>query len=175
MFTQRLATHADIPALRTLMADAIEALQKPFLTDTQISASHALMGLDTQLIDDATYFLVHRGQHLAGGGGWSRRATLFGGDHTAGRSATLLDPARDAARIRAMYTAPPYARQGIGSLILSLCEEAARREGFASAELAATLAGVPLYTACGYAMAAPIPAQHGGVEVPLIRMFKKLK
>ena len=102
----RLARHADIPALAALMEAAIAELQKAFLTRAQIAASRALMGLDTQLIDDGTYFVVEEDGALAGCGGWSRRATLYGGDRSPGRDAALLDPARDAARVRAMYTHP---------------------------------------------------------------------
>ena len=162
---------ADVQPLRLVMDDAISTLQLGFLTPVQIEASRRVMGLDTQLIEDGTYFVVHSGDVIAGCGGWSRRATLFGGDHTPGRNAALLDPASDAARIRAMYTAPAFARQGVGRLVLSLCEAAAAAEGFGSVEMAATLSGVPLYTACGYAAAEPIEA---GI-VPLIRMTKQLK
>ncbi len=169
-FTSRLATAADVMALQRVMDDAISLLQQDFLTPEQIAASRQVMGLDTQLITDATYFVVLDGARIAGCGGWSRRATLFGGDHSAGRSAAPLDPARDAARIRAMYTAPAYARQGVGRRILSLCEAAAAAAGFNHAELAATAAGVPLYAACGYAMGEPIEA---GI-VPLVRMRKRL-
>ena len=174
MLTSRLATPDDIPALRALMADAISVLQQPFLTPAQIVASHHLMGLDTQLIEDGTYFVIHHTGRLAGCGGWSRRATLFGGNHTPGRDPALLNPAFDAARVRAMYTAPAFARQGVGRLILSLCENAAIAEGFSRAQLAATMAGVPLYTACGYTRAEPIDAEHEGVAVPLVKMVKRL-
>ncbi len=170
MLTSRLASPADIDALRTLMAASISVLQQGFLTPAQIETSRSVMGLDTQLIDDGTYFIVQHDGALAGCGGWSRRATLFGGDHTAGRDAAILDPSRDAARVRAMYTAPEFARRGVGRLVLSLCEAAAAAEGFSRAELAATLAGVPLYTACGYQVVAAIEA-----AVPLVRMRKKLK
>jgi GNAT superfamily N-acetyltransferase len=172
MFTTRHATEVDIPALRTVMAEAIAILQQGFLSREQIEASRGLMGLDTQLIADRTYFVVQEGPHIAGCGGWSRRATLFGGDHTAGRDAALLDPTRDAARVRAMYTAPAYARRGVGRLILRLCEEAAAAEGFARVELAATMSGIPLYTACGYKAVEPITASYEGVGVPLVRMQK---
>ncbi len=170
MFTSRLASPADIDALRTLMSDSISVLQQGFLTTAQIETSRSVMGLDTQLIADGTYFIVQHDDEHAGCGGWSRRATLFGGDHTAGRDAAMLDPLRDAARVRAMYTAPKFARRGVGRLVLSLCEAAAAAEGFSRAELAATLAGVPLYTACGYEVMAAIEA-----AVPLVRMSKKLK
>ena len=170
----RLARHADIPALAALMEAAIAELQKPFLDDAQIAASRALMGLDTQLIDDGTYFVVEQDGELAGCGGWSRRATLYGGDRSPGRDAALLDPARDAARVRAMYTHPDFARRGVGRLILSLCEAAARAEGFGRAELVATLAGEPLYLACGYRPVERFVDDRGGAPVPLVRMSKPL-
>src|SRR5262249_32957443 len=142
--THRVAQRNDLEPLRVLMDAAISELQKPFLDERQIESSRAIMGLDTQLIDDGTYFLVEIDGRLAGCGGGSRRATLYGGDHSAGRSAALLDPAKDAARVRAMYTHPQYVRRGVGRLILSLCEKAARSEGFRTVELMATLAGEPL-------------------------------
>ncbi len=176
MLSHRLADEADLPALKTLMALAIDTLQKGFLDEAQIAASRAVMGLDTQLVADRTYFLVQEDGVLAGCGGWSRRATLYGGDHsTALRDAALLDPARDAARVRAMYTHPAFARRGVGRLILRLCEAAAAAAGFRRVQLMATLSGEPLYRACGYAeiersAAAPV----NGVVVPLILMGKPL-
>jgi GNAT superfamily N-acetyltransferase len=133
------------------------------------------MGLDSKLIEDRTYFAIEVGGRLAGCGGWSRRAPLFGGSHTAGRDDALLDPRTDSARVRAMYTHPDFARQGVGRLILKLCEDAAAHEGFRHAELAATLAGEPLYRACGYCEIARFEADTpSGVRVPLIRMGKSL-
>lgn len=173
-FTHRLATEADIPALRALMAAAIDELQQGFLTPAQIAASRLVMGLDTQLLADRTYFAIESGGALAGCGGWSRRSTLFGGNHTPGRDPALLDPATDAARVRAMYTAPGFARRGVGRLILSLCEAAAAAEGFRRVELAATLSGEPLYRACGYHPIEPFSVDADGVPVPLIRMGKEL-
>jgi GNAT superfamily N-acetyltransferase len=172
--THRLARREDIPALRSVMDAAIAELQKPFLDPQQIAASRAIMGLDTQLIDDRTYFVVEIDGEVAGCGGWSRRATLYGGDQTPGRDAALLDPAVDAARVRAMYTDPRHARRGVGRQILSLCEQAARSEGFRRVELAATLAGVPLYRACGYQPIESILDERGGAPVPLVRMGKPL-
>ncbi len=170
----RLATSADLDALSALMRAAIDELQKPFLDDAQIAASRLLMGLDTQLVADGTYFMVSRAGELAGCGGWSRRATLYGGDQTPGRSPALLDPTCDAARVRAMYTHPDHARRGVGRLILDLCEHAARAEGFRAVELVATLAGEPLYRACGYQPIEPFEDTRGGAPVPLIRMRKAL-
>jgi GNAT superfamily N-acetyltransferase len=173
MFTHRLARRDDVPHLKDLMASSIRELQKGFLSPEQVEASFDVMGLDTQLIDDGTYFIVEEEDIIAGCGGWSRRATLFGGDHSAGRSATLLDPAKDAARVRAMYTNPSFARRGVGRLILDLCESAAATEGFTRVELAGTMAGVPLYRACGYRDIEAFEADtRAGVRIPLIRMGK---
>jgi len=172
----RLATRDDVATLKPLMHAAIGELLKPFLPPEAVAASYSVMGLDTQLIDDGTYFVVECDGAVAGCGGWSRRATLFGGDHSAGRDAALLDPAQDAARIRAMYTDPRFTRRGIGRLILALCEAAAAREEFGRVELAATMAGVPLYRACGYADIEPFESDTpSGVKVPLIRMGKAIK
>ena len=173
--THRLASESDLTALRDLMHAAIDALQSSFLTPAQVAASYAIMGLDTTLIADGTYFLVERDGALAGCGGWSRRATLYGGNHTAGRDDALLDPAHDAARIRAMYTHPAFTRLGVGKRVIDLCESAARAEGFRRAELVATLAGEPLYRACGYAQIERFDsAAIDGVTVPLVRMGKAL-
>ena len=170
----RLAQRADLDALRGLMDAAISELQRPFLDERQIASSRAIMGLDTQLIEDGTYFIVEADGRLAGCGGWSRRSTLYGSDQTPGRSAALLDPTRDAARVRAMYTHPDFARRGIGRLILGLCEKAARSEGFATVELMATMAGEPLYRACGYEPLERIEDARGGAGVPLLLMRKGL-
>jgi len=173
--THRLVTLDDLPGLKALMDAAISELQKPFLDEAQIQSSRTIMGLDTQLIDDGTYFLVHADGEVAGCGGWSRRATLYGGDQTPGRSAALLDPTKDAARTRAMYTHPRHTRKGVGRLILSLCEEAARAEGFKRMELMSTMAGEPLYRACGYQPLDRVTDDRGGAPVPLLRMTKDLK
>src|SRR5215213_1299201 len=148
--THRLAQRDDLDLLKALMDTAISQNQKTFLNESQIASSRAIMGLDTQLIDDGTYFIVEAEGQLAGCGGWSRRATMYGGDQTPGRSAALLDPTKDAARIRAMYTHPNHTRKGVGRLILSLCETAASAEGFKRMELMSTMAGEPLYRAYGY-------------------------
>lgn len=173
--SSRLATPADIPALKILMERSISQLLPAFLSPEEVTASHEVMGLDTQLIADGTYFVIEADGAIAGCGGWSRRATLFGGDHTSGRDAALLDPATEAARVRAMYTDPDFTRRGVGRLILSLCEEKAAAEGFKSCEMAATMGGEPLYVACGYHRIEPFKAEtSNGVRVPLVRMGKAL-
>lgn len=176
-FAWRLATEADLPRLRALMTLAIERLQAGFLTPQEIEASRAVMGLDSQLVRDGAYFVAEAEGDFVGCGGWSRRATLYGGDHSlALRDAALLDPTVDAARIRAMYTHPGFARRGVGRQILALCEAAAAEAGFARAELMATLAGEPLYRAAGYVeLERTRSAPVGGVTVPLVRMGKGLR
>lgn len=175
--THRLAQPEDLEALRAVMGRAIAQLQHGFLTREQVAASHRVMGLDTQLIADQTYFLVADADGMiAGCGGWSFRATLYGGDASiVAREPQRLDPARDAAKIRAMYTNPDFTRRGIGRRVLGLCEDAARAAGFARAEMMATMAGVPLYEACGYRQVEPtLSAPIDGVRVPLVRMEKAL-
>lgn len=176
MFSHRVATPDDLDALRRVMRRSIEGLQDNFLDPQQVRASHKVMGLDTQLVLDGTYFIVESGQQIAGCGGWSWRSTLYGGDDSlVSREPEALDPATDAARIRAMYTDPSFARQGVGRLVLKLCEEAARRAGFRRATMMATMAGVPLYEACGYVAVEPaIMSNVDGVGVPLVRMEKAL-
>lgn len=171
-----IATEADIPAIRALMARAIDELQRGFLSDAEIAASRAVMGLDTQLIADRSYFTARMGGALAGCGGWSWRATLYGGDHSSDlREPRALDPSSEPARIRAMFTDPAFVRQGVGRAILDACEAAALAAGFGEAEMMATLAGEPLYRACGYAVIERVQAAPvGGVAVPLVRMRKKL-
>jgi GNAT superfamily N-acetyltransferase len=132
------------------------------------------MGLDQQLIDDGTYFVIECDGKLAGCGGWSRRATLYVGDHSAGRDSGMLDPLRDAARVRAMYTHPGFTRRGVGRLIIELCESAAAAEGFTRLELMSTLAGQALYSAAGFEAVGEVEDPAGGVLIPLIRMEKAI-
>lgn len=175
-FTHRLARVDDIPALKPLMDASIRGLVRNFLSPEGVEASFEVMGLDTRLIDDGTYFVIERDGAIAGCGGWSRRNTLFGGDHAAVRNDALLDPETDAARVRAMYTSPAFVRQGVGRLVLLLCEQAAAKEGFSRVELAATLAGEPLYRACGYEEIERFEAPtKRGIPVPLIRMGKTIR
>lgn len=174
MLSIRIAKAEDAAAIARLMEHAIAELQKGFLTPEQIAASRAGMGLDLQLIDDGTYFCVEEADVLVGCGGWSRRATLYGGNHSAGRDPRLLDPARERARIRAMYTHPDHTRKGVGRLILETAEMAARNEGFAAIEMAATMSGKPLYLACGYLIESEWFDENGVVPVPLATMWKRL-
>ena len=174
----RLATIADIPRLRELIRDSVSLLSDRYYSSEQIaSALSHVFGVDTQLILDGTYFVAEAEEQIAGCGGWSKRKTLFGGDQTksAGIEA-LLDPLKDAARIRAFYVHPRWARQGVGTRILKACEEGARVAGFAQVELIATLPGEPLYSAAGYSNLGPfeIPLPDGP-SLPAFRMEKPLK
>ena len=172
MATIRTATRDDLPVLAKTMDAAIAELQRGFLTDAQIASSRAIMGIDTQLVDDGTYYVVEIDGQVAGCGGWSRRATLYGSDSTPGRDAHLLDPAVDAARVRAMYTDPAFARRGVGRLILEECERASGAEGFTRLELMGTMSGEPLYSAYGFVAVERLEDDRGGAPVPLVRMEK---
>jgi GNAT superfamily N-acetyltransferase len=202
-FLLRQATAMDIPALRSLIALSVRELQKDDYSSAQIDGAlgHAL-GLDTQLIEDRTYFVVEaveqggseaveqggleaieqggseavgQGGMIVGCGGWSNRKTLFGSDHGPNREHALLDPAIDAAKIRAIFVHPQWARKGLGTLILKHCEEAAQRAGFGTLEMGSTLTGVPLYALRGYVererVAIPLP---NGETLPIVHMVKVL-
>jgi GNAT superfamily N-acetyltransferase len=173
-FSLRKATLDDTPALERLIAESARGLSQPDYTDVQIEASlGTAWGLDTELIRDGTYFVVEADGQIVACGGWSRRKTLFGGDAQAGRQSESLDPARDAARIRAFFVRPNWARQGIGRALLQRCAGEARAAGFRSAELVATLPGQRLYHACGYLGDEPVEYPLAGgwcVHEPSIRM-----
>lgn len=168
----RLAEPRDVPALIEVMDRAIAENQRGFLSDEQIASSRAIMGIDDQLIADGTYFVVEDVGRIAGCGGWSRRATLYGHNATPGRDARLLDPATEPARVRAMYTDPRFTRRGVGRAILVACEDAARAEGFRRLELMSTLSGRPLYEAYGFRPVEEVLDDTGGAVVPLVRMAK---
>ena len=175
-FLPRLAKLAELDELRELMALSIRGLVGAYLDPARVEASFEIMGVDTQLIEDRTYFAVESEDRIVGCGGWSRRATLFGGDHSAGRDARLLDPAKEPARIRAMYTHPDFARQGIGRIILSSCETAAAGEGFRSLELVATVAGEPFYLAGGFRIIERIDVPTSkGLTIPCARMERMIR
>ncbi|MEO8344600.1 MAG: GNAT family N-acetyltransferase [Betaproteobacteria bacterium] len=173
----RVARTRDIPALATLIPVSVRALQAAYYTSAQINAAIGpVFGVDRELFRDGTYFVVEHGNTLVGGGGWSMRKSLFGSDEgrTPSESA-LLDPAQDAARIRAFFVHPDWARRGIGTRIIFACEYAIARAGFQSIELVATLAGEPLYAAFDYAAVEryDIPLT-GSLTLPVVRMVKEL-
>ncbi len=173
----RVATAADVPALRELIPESVRALSRGYYTPRQIeSAIRHVFGVDTQLIEDGTYFVAHAGAEIAGCGGWSRRNTLYGGDQMKSGPDPLLDPATEPARIRAFFVRAEFARRGVGSRIMEACVAAARAEGFRALELAATLPGEPLYRAFGFtALERLDTVQPDGVAVPFIRMGRALE
>jgi GNAT superfamily N-acetyltransferase len=172
----RIATAADVPALRALIPESVRTLSRGYYTPEQIeSAIRHVFGVDTQLVEDRSYFVAHVGEALAGCGGWSRRNTLFGGDQMKSGADPLLDPAREPARIRAFFVRPEFARRGVGSRLMEACVRAAREDGFRSLELAATLPGEPLYRAFGFESRERLDTLlPDGVKIPFIRMSRAL-
>jgi N-acetylglutamate synthase-like GNAT family acetyltransferase len=175
--TIRLATEADIPAIRALIRESVRGLSSPFYSSRQIASALAhVFGVDSQLISDGTYYVASTERQIVGAGGWSKRETLFGGDQLKSDATdALLDPKKDAARIRAFYVHPAWARKGIGSHILQACEGAAASAGFSEIELVATLPGEPLYLAKGYKKMGAIQIETpDGESLPAFRMTKTL-
>jgi GNAT superfamily N-acetyltransferase len=178
-FTLRLATEQDIPALHALIEASVRGLQAGDYTPAQIEgALGTVLGLDTQLIADRTFFVAecldqNAKARSAGCGGWSKRKTLVGADRGPGREPELLDPATDAAKVRAIFVHPDFARRGLGSLILAAVENAAHQAGFRRFEMGSTLTGVPLYQLKGYVeverIAVPL---WNGEALPVVRMVK---
>lgn len=178
-FTHRIAGENDIAAIIELMQNSIAENMKAYLSAIEIEAAKETMGVDRTLIEDGTYFLIETSVNdknvLVGCGGWGKRKTLYGGDHTKGRDDSLSDPSQDAARIRAMYTHPDWTRLGIGSLLLDLGENAARTAGFKTIELGSTVAGEALYQAKGYVETKrESTAADNGSESLIITMEKPL-
>jgi GNAT superfamily N-acetyltransferase len=176
MPTLRKAAHADIPALNALIARSARGLSAADYRAEQIEgALRGAFGVDSQLLADETYFVAEDAGQIVGCGGWSFRATLFGGDARAGRDASTLDPKTQAAKIRAFFVDPDNARRGIGSLLLDRCEQEARAHGYARVELMATLPGVKLYAARGYVGGARVQVDVGSGEIiEFIPMQKNL-
>jgi len=188
----RLAVAEDIPVLRELIEASVRGLQTEDYTPAQIEgALKTVFGVDSQLIADGTYIVAEASlaatnasreqpgakSHwkIVGCGGWSKRKTLYGSDHWTGREDALLDPQRDAAKIRAFFVAPDCARQGVGSKILRACEDAARAAGFTRYEMGATLTGAKLFGAKGYAPVKPISIPlDNGETLPVIHMEKQI-
>jgi GNAT superfamily N-acetyltransferase len=171
----RLATTADASAISALIDASVRRLSEGYYSAEEIErALVRVFGVDSQLIADGTYYVAEENGEIVGCGGWGRRATLYGGDQ-AERNDAELDPATDAAKIRAFYVAPTHARRGIARQLLDVCESAARAHGFRRAELAATLPGVPLYAAMGYAGDEEVASDLGeGYELKCVRMEKVL-
>jgi GNAT superfamily N-acetyltransferase len=179
-FSIRKAVSSDVPVLSALIDASVRGLQAGDYTPTQIeSALVTVFGVDSQLIADGTYFVVEAKlpdcTTIAGCGGWSKRKTLYGSDHWTGREDELLDPRVDAAKIRAFFVHPTWARRGVGSLILKTCEDAAMAAGFTRCEMGATLTGVKLFGAKGYVALENISVPlKNGEGLPVVRMVKQL-
>ena len=186
----RLALPEDVPVLRQLIEASARGLQTEDYTPAQIEgALQTVFGVDSQLIADGTYIVAEApGEEaeskpgmsaestplIVGCGGWSKRKTLYGSDHWTGREDTLLDPQRDAAKIRAFFIHPDWARRGVGTLILKACEDAAHAAGFTRYEMGATLTGAKLFGAKGYVAVKPITIPlANGESLPVIQMEKR--
>jgi GNAT superfamily N-acetyltransferase len=177
----RLATSEDIPALGELIEVSVRVLQRAdYSREQREAALGTVYGVDTQLIADLTYYAVEVGgeadpKRLVACGGWSMRRTLFGSDHGPDRDSQLLDPAFDAAKIRAFFVHPDWVRRGLATLLLKTCEDAAYLRGFRRFEMGATLTGVPMYAARGYireeTIEVPLP---NGLSLSVIRMSKRM-
>jgi len=183
----RPAVRGDIPELELLIDLSVRTLQAADYSPAQIDgALRSVFGVDSQLVSDETYLVAESvlgdRRNIVGCGGWSRRKTLFGGDRFGAdhagdyrREDILLDPQRDAAKIRAFFVHPDWTRQGVGSLILDACESAAAAAGFRGFELGATLTGERLFGMRGYEAIERIEVPLANGEVlPVIRMSKWL-
>jgi GNAT superfamily N-acetyltransferase len=181
--TLRQAVIADVPRLREVIDASVRGLQAGDYSPAQIEgALQSVYGVDSQLITDGTYFVAEVAEvgksscTIVGCGGWSKRKTLYGGDQYSGREDSLLDPARDAAKIRAFFIHPEWARHGIGGMILEACEGAACAAGFTRLEMGATLSGVAFYRAKGYVALERQTVPLGkGETLPIVRMTKEIE
>ena len=172
----RLAREQDVPALAELILMSSRILQAPYYSTDQIEAALGpIFAVDRQLIRDGTYFVIEQNGTIVGCGGWSKRKSLYGGDSERPAEDTMLDPKTDAARIRAFFVHPAWARRGIGKSILAACEDAIVSARFLQADLVATLAGEPLYAAFGYTVVEryEIPLTNG-LSLPVVRISKCL-
>lgn len=174
--TPRPATPGDRDALLRLIDTSVRALSQSWYTQTQIErALQDVLGIDSQLIADGTYYVIERDRAIIAAGGWSARRNPWGGDQVKQSDDPLLDPAVDAARIRAFYVHPAHTRQGLARAIYEACEAAARARGFRHFELTATLPGVPLYDALGFEAREPVdvPLSEGEI-LPCLRMVRAI-
>jgi GNAT superfamily N-acetyltransferase len=175
----RVAKMEDVPALNAVIAASARELSVGFYSPPQIDAllTH-VFGVDTQLVTDATYYIVDGIEPRDGpaaAGGWSARRTLYGGDQTKTTEDTRLDPAVDAARIRAFFVHPLCARRGLGRRLYAECERVAQAAGFMKFELMATLPGEPLYAALGFEVVDRLTVRlPGDVDVPLVKMQRQI-
>ena len=172
----RHAALADVPALQRLVSRSGRELSLPYYTPAQADAiTRHVFGVDTQLIEDHTYFVIEQDDVITACGGWSKRQTLFGGDQVKTGPDPLLDPSKDPARVRAFFVDPARARQGLGRRLMQECAERARASGFKALELVSTLPGEPLYLASGFVICERFELSlPGAIQVPVSRMRKLL-
>ena len=176
MVSIRTATLEDIPALEALITESVMVLQPEYTEEQRRAALGSVFGVDRRMIGDGTYFAAVAEDRIVACGGWSRRRTPFGGDHSPAKDDSFLDPAEGAAKIRAFFVHPEWTRRGIGSRMLETCEAAAKAAGFTRVELTSTLAGIPLYRVHGF-----VPEEEFGVplangdKLPVVRMSKALQ
>jgi GNAT superfamily N-acetyltransferase len=172
----RVAGLDDVDAIEALIAASVHGLQaEDYTREQREGALGTVFGADRQMIADGTYYLIEEEGRLVACGGWSRRRTPFGGDRSPRKDDSFLDPARDAARVRAFFVHPDFARRGLGTLLLNTCEDAARAAGFTRAELTSTLTGVALYEVRGFAAGERFELTLGnGAALPVVRMEKSL-
>ncbi|GAC1433968.1 MAG: GNAT family N-acetyltransferase [Thermoanaerobaculia bacterium] len=170
----RRAVKRDIPEIERVIRESIVGISSRSYDPQQVkSALEYIAHLDHELVEDGTYFVARSGGAIIGCGGWSRRAKLYAGSGSSAGDARLLDPARDAVRIRAMFVVPAFERRGIGRTILERCEDDVRQAGFRRLELMAMLSGEAMYAACGYRAVENVPARlEDGTPFPLTRMEK---
>lgn len=171
----RPASADEVPMLESLIARSARGLSRAQYSDAEIEALiEHIFGVDSEVVADGTYFVAEVDGQVAGCGGWSRRRTLFGGDRFAARESGLLDPAHDAARIRAFFVDPAFARRGVGAAILAACEQAATNAGFRELALMATLPGVPFYEAAGFAGEEEVIVSAGLFRIRFLPMTKRV-
>lgn len=173
----RLATINDIPALNKLIEESARTLSKNDYSNEEIEgAIRYVFGVDTELVEDKTYYVIENDGITQACGGWSKRKTLFGGNQFDQRESGYLDPNIDAAKIRAFFVHPDYARRGLGTVLLNYCEQQAMAHGFSRTEMMATLPGVKLYQAMGYSALCEIEyLLPNGVPLKFIHMIKNIK
>jgi GNAT superfamily N-acetyltransferase len=173
----RLAREEDVPTLEALIPVSVRALQAPYYSSAQMEAAlGSVFGVDRRLIRDRTYFVAEKDTMIVGCGGWSRRRSLYGGDNVRSGEDELLNPQRDAARVRAFFVHPAWTRRGIGRSIMAACERAIFEVGFRKVDIVATLAGEPLYASFGYVVVEryEIALLHG-IRLQVVRMTKSVE
>lgn len=172
----RPAQNNEINLINQLIEYSARALSQNDYSPEELEGAIAcIFGVDQELINDQSYYVIEKDSTIIACGGWSRRKTLFGGDLCASREQGYLNPQTDYAKIRAFFVDPNYARQGFGKMLLEYSEQQARTYGFTKMEMMATLPGAKLYQVCGYQVIEPeyFPLPQGYL-FKMLRMTKYL-